>query len=851
LYYLKKIALGVYMLKNFVVPSLNTPLSKHHIEATELLAKIKHHDDSEAYHCLFDLEPRDDYKGYDGLHYPASGWVIIDIDFNEPSVNENITKSLVVVKKVIHSLELSESFARVFFSGNKGFHVYIRAEFFNINTPTKTCAKEIKEIVKTLAKKFNFPYDSSVYHANRKFRLPSSLNPKSNLYKTELDFYEVATLTPEQIIHKAASPSVTTIESYDVPTKKYTDYIEVSVAGTEVRGFFGGEILDDSTADKFKKHKAKVCIERMESTPIDKEDANVTRHDVMLAIISDFVNTGVPRDEAEDRIEKFLTLNGISERFENQGLYAIREAYTKGSKYYEGCYADVKKAFCSGTCELYKKLNREKRATVSDLPPENVVINSEPRKNDDLFYLKDGTSLKHSDLSTELAESCKDSVLLDADRDLFYVFNKVWRQTSEAEIKKVVFMTMIKATARTGFNSTVFTASFTLLKVIIGRSNLHWEVNGILPLENGILNLKTKQLEDFSNTRKVNFILPYNYDQTATCPLFDQLIEFLSEGKKEKRDVLLCYLAALVRGMCQLEKYLELVGTAGAGKSSYMEVACALVGHKNVFTSQLRMLAGNRFETAGLYEKRLAIFPDEKDHLAEGTDIFKAMIGQDTIRYEQKNKQQLEGFKFTGMVIVSCNSPMTFEDHSHAIPRRRITVHIDAVLSEDKKDPDFKKNLVAEIPGVLNKLVDISEDEIKTVLMNKNHGLDESNRRSLVETNPIYEWFDTKIILNESGKLYVGGVLDAEDRINPTSYAEYVNRDFMYPDYLSWCRNMGIQRPVTVKKFSNLIRGIIDVHSLPVVRVKRTEKGWLYRGISLRFDENSQDLTPITKSRIE
>jgi len=841
-------------LRNYIVPSVDSYLSSGHISSSDLFDIINNHDGSEAYHSLFDMEPRKDFKGYEGPHYPASGWVVIDIDFGEKlesgsyDIEKNIILSKEVVLNIWNSLELEEEWARIFFSGTKGFHVYIRADYFGITEPSETASKTLKHIITQLARRFKFKFDTGIYHPGRKFRLPGSVNPKSGLYKIEVPYKQFVDITPAELMVEARHPNSSDLDFYIPARKKYNllpDIKEVQeIKKTpEKSSYFGGEIIteDESFSNTIKN---KPCITKMVEVGGIEEGF---RHNSMLAVIKDSVDSGLTKDEAIERVINFCDNNELKDR-RKQYLKDVELAYTGKFPYKFGCYDGPKYAHCSGTCPLYKKLDKTKRATVTDEPNDSVDLPNQTNEN--LFLLPNGVSLKHSEIAIQLAKASEGRLIYDITKDRFYTFNKVWNPTFEEDIKKSVLFALKKA-SHEGFSNNVLNSSFSMMKIIIGMGGaqkLEWKYKNVLPLQNGLLNLDKKTLDPFSEKEMINFILPYEYDEYATSPNFDSLIDFISSGSTNTKQVLLCYLAAVIRGFSHLEKYLELVGSAGAGKSSYMEVACALVGEKNVFTSQLRMLGTNRFETAGLYEKRLAIFPDEKDHLAEGTDVFKAMIGKDTIRYEQKNKQQLEGFKFTGMVIVSCNNAMTFEDNSHAIPRRRITVHIDQVLSEEKRDPDFKRKLLAEIPGILNKLIQIPVEEITSVLTNKNQTLNESNKRALVETNPIYEWFDNCIVIDQNSSLYIGSA----DSIEHGSYTGQPkpNTEYMYPNYLNWCRAAGLNKPVSVKKFSNMVRGIIDVQRLPVIREKRTMDGWKYRGLALRSEENSQLLTPITKSVI-
>ena len=65
------------------------------------------------------------------------------------------------------------------------------------------------------------------------------------------------------------------------------------------------------------------------------------------------------------------------------------------------------------------------------------------------------------------------------------------------------------------------------------------------------------------------------------------------------------YLLGVVTGRTDWQKYLELVGARGTGKSTFTRLATALVGSENVHTTTLNKLEKFKFETASIAGKRL------------------------------------------------------------------------------------------------------------------------------------------------------------------------------------------------------------------------------------------------------
>lgn len=342
---------------NFILPSLKAQLSGGHIDAEALLAKIQGYSGPEGYYCLFDLEPRDTFTGYRGYHAPALGYFVLDFDHSE-----DMELAKADCKTAIKELRLEPSTYKVFFSGGKGFHLYIRHEFFSI-APSDSTAKQFERIANQIGKDLNLStLDDGIYQANRKFRLPNSKHPKTGLFKVELTLEQLE-LSIDEIKALAETPQSVTLSDYTTPKTKYAKGSVTPVGSVALSpSSFGLDVAPEENI--FRKHREKPCISALQNTK-HKEGR---RHEVALVIIADYFHQGRPQSETESAIRDFCKLNGISERFDRDYLRAINDIYSGNREYNFGCYSKLKKENCSGTCSLYTKLNKDHRATVTDLP---------------------------------------------------------------------------------------------------------------------------------------------------------------------------------------------------------------------------------------------------------------------------------------------------------------------------------------------------------------------------------------------------------------------------------------------------------------------------------------------------
>ncbi len=161
---------------------------------------------------------------------------------------------------------------------------------------------------------------------------------------------------------------------------------------------------------------------------------------------------------------------------------------------------------------------------------------------------------------------------------------------------------------------------------------------GLLPLLNGVLDLETKKLLPHSPDNKLTWCLPYEYNILATCEPIQEWLLTMCNGDRALVQLMRAYLLGIVTGRTDWQKYLELVGPGGTGKSTLTRLATALVGQENVHTTTLKKLEKEKFETASIAGKRLVLINDSERYAGEVGKL-KNLTGQDSLPYEVKFKQ--------------------------------------------------------------------------------------------------------------------------------------------------------------------------------------------------------------------
>ena len=377
------------------------------------------------------------------------------------------------------------------------------------------------------------------------------------------------------------------------------------------------------------------------------------------------------------------------------------------------------------------------------------------------------------------------------------------------------------------------------------------EATGLLPLLNGVLDLSTKKLIPHAPSHRLTWCLPYAYNPLISC---DPIIDWLTDtcgGERDLVQLMRAYLYGVVTGRTDWQKYLELIGAGGTGKSTFSRLAIALVGANNTHTTTLKKLEGERFETASIADKRLVLINDSERY-AGSVSTLKALTGQDTLPYEVKFKQSTGGFTPTAMVIVAANETIQSSDYTSGLERRRVTVPMfNKISSENQRNLIEHRNgeILGEfaqyIPGLLNWVLEMDESEATRIIRNYQKAVPKlaaMKAQTLVETNPIADWLDNNIVYQENYRTNIG--VANRDKDNGSD-RWYLNTDkWLYANYAEYCHSTGT-KSIGVRRFGSLLSDLCT-HQLELnIEKGRDRNGSYVSGLKIR-DRYDNDPPMIT-----
>lgn len=222
----------------------------------------------------------------------------------------------------------------------------------------------------------------------------------------------------------------------------------------------------------------------------------------------------------------------------------------------------------------------------------------------------------------------------------------------------------------------------------------------IINVRNGLYNVLedtlTEHTPDYYSTVQLNV----TYDKKADCPLFKKFLAESMGGDMEQVGLIQEMLGYFLIPVNSAQKCFVIVGVASAGKSVLLRVLNdVLLGKQNVSNVSWQAL-NERFKTAELFGKLANIFADLPTKNIDDNGIFKALVGEDYLTVEKKNKNPFS-FQSSARLLFSCNSiPKNYGDKSEGFYRRLIIIRFNHTVPQDKRDPELLEKFRMEADGI-------------------------------------------------------------------------------------------------------------------------------------------------------
>lgn len=294
------------------------------------------------------------------------------------------------------------------------------------------------------------------------------------------------------------------------------------------------------------------------------------------------------------------------------------------------------------------------------------------------------------------------------------------------------------------------------LDVLI-RRNVKPSDAHLIAFKNGIYNIDTGELIDFSPEYIITNKIDHNFNPNAYSELVDKTFNKLACNDKSIRALLEEAIGYCFYRRNELRKSFILTGDKKNGKSTFLAMLKELLGDENTAALDLGELA-ERFSSASLFGKLANIGDDIGDEFIANPATFKKIVSGDRIKGENKGQKEFF-FNPYCKLLFSANNIPRIKDKSGAVLDRLVIIPFDARFS--REDPDFdpyiKYKLIQE--DALEYLVLLGIAGLKRVLQNQAFTKSTKVTQSIEEyeetNNPILLFFkevDYDEIVNEPTK---------------------------------------------------------------------------------------------------
>lgn len=255
--------------------------------------------------------------------------------------------------------------------------------------------------------------------------------------------------------------------------------------------------------------------------------------------------------------------------------------------------------------------------------------------------------------------------------------------------------------------------------------------------------------------------LPINYNPDAECPEWDKFVKRLfPEGAEEVAYKIIAYLMVPLEG---IQKAIVLLGEAGNGKSTFLNMITEILGKNNISNLTLHQIEEKIFCRYQLMGKLANIEQEMRVNKFRTLDTFKAITGGDPIPIEKKFGDTFFYTPFVRLVFGANKMPSSEDGSTETLAYLRRLIQIPftkTFYSSPAQIEDLRERLTnpQEMSGVVNKAISYLR-EIREYGLVLPPALEFANKEYIAVPEIVARWGIEHIQLTENEKDIV---LDSE-----------------------------------------------------------------------------------------
>lgn len=230
----------------------------------------------------------------------------------------------------------------------------------------------------------------------------------------------------------------------------------------------------------------------------------------------------------------------------------------------------------------------------------------------------------------------------------------------------------------------------------------------LLGVKNGVVNLKTGELQQANKDDYMTKSANVEYDADADCPQWKSFLNRIMNDDAEMVEYLQKLVGYILTGKCSEQAMCFFYGSGANGKSTFINVVCQLLGdYSSQLNSECLMVqkgsgagAANP-DIARLRGARLAVANELEEGSKLSETLVKSLTGQDPIVCRHLYQAPFEYLPNFKLVMVGNHKPH-INGTDNGIWRRIRFVEFGASIPKYEQDPWLEQKLKQELPGILN-----------------------------------------------------------------------------------------------------------------------------------------------------
>lgn len=238
----------------------------------------------------------------------------------------------------------------------------------------------------------------------------------------------------------------------------------------------------------------------------------------------------------------------------------------------------------------------------------------------------------------------------------------------------------------------------------------------LIAFNNGIYDINTGTLTDFSPDVILTNKIPHNYSPTAYDYNVDSVLDKLSCNDKTIRAILEEAVGYSFYRRNELSKAFIFTGNRANGKSTFLAMLECCLGESNYTSLDVAEL-DDRFSTVMLSSKLANIGDDIGDGYLQGkaVSMFKKITSGNTVKAEFKGQDAFV-FKPYTKLFFSTNDMAQMKDPTGAVLRRLVIIPMNATFTKDS--PDYDPYIISKLTteSAMEYLITLAIEGLKRVL---------------------------------------------------------------------------------------------------------------------------------------